>query len=214
MSGSISEPDWLRWGKELAAIAQTGLTYAGENHFDRDRYLRIQEIAAEILATSSGTMSAPELLTLWAREEGYATPKIDVRAFVRNSAGDVLLVQEKSDGRWALPGGWADVNESPGRVAAREVWEEAGVTVRTVRLLALLDRSEQGHRPLFPFHVYKAIFQCEYIEGVPQGSDETLDAGWFPVTSLPPLSEGRILPHQIARMAFLAANPAHPPDFD
>ncbi len=210
---TAAEPDWLRWGKELAAIAQIGLTYATENHFDRDRYARVREIATAMLA-ANGSVGEPELLAIWQSEEGYATPKVDVRAFVRNADGHVLLVQERSDERWTLPGGWADINESAGNVAAREVWEEAGVTVRAVRLLALLDRSEQGHRPLFPFHVYKSFFHCAYIAGEPHGSDETLDARWFPLDALPPLSETRVLPHQIRRMAQLADDPTLPADFD
>jgi ADP-ribose pyrophosphatase YjhB (NUDIX family) len=212
---ALPEPDWLRWGKELAAIAQIGLTYAGDNHFDRDRYGRIREIATEMLA-SNGNLGAGELLALWQSEEGYATPKVDVRAFVQNQAGEVLLVQEKSDGLWTLPGGWADVNESAASVAAREAWEEAGLHVHAVRLLAALDRSVQGHRPAFPFHVYKLFFLCSLDEPAaePHGSDETLDARWWPLDALPPLSEGRILPRQILRLAALTADPSLPPDFD
>jgi ADP-ribose pyrophosphatase YjhB (NUDIX family) len=207
------ETDWLRWGKELAAIAQIGLTYVGDNQYDRERYERIREIATEILATNGGVGKA-ELLAIWQSEEGYATPKVDVRAFVQNGEGAVLLVQERADGLWSLPGGWADVNESAASVAAREVWEEAGVTVQARRLLAVLDRSVQGHRPSFAFHVYKMFFQCELLSGEPVAGEEALDAGWFALDALPPMSEGRILPRQVLRMAELAANPSLPPDFD
>lgn len=207
------EPDWLRWGKELAALAQSGIAYSAEKPFDMERYLRIRQIAADILA-SKGSMDAPQLMALLNREEGYATPKVDIRAFVQKSGGEVLLVQEKVDSRWTLPGGWADVNDTPGQVAAREVWEEACVTVRPVRLLAMLDRSAQGQKPPFPFHIYKVFFQCEMVAGEPAPGSETLAASWFPLTALPPLSEGRVLPRQIARMAELVANPTLPPDFD
>jgi ADP-ribose pyrophosphatase YjhB (NUDIX family) len=206
------EPPWLRWAKELHALAQAGLTYS-ENHFDLDRYRRLREIAAEIMA-SGGAIGAGEMLEVWRLEEGYATPKVDVRAVVLDDGGRVLLVQEKSDGLWTLPGGWADPNDSPRDVAAREVREEASVEVRPVRLLALLDRTVQGHTPLFPFHVYKAFILCEWLGGDPAPGSETAGAGWFEPANLPPLSLGRILPQQIARMVELAAEPSTPPDLD
>lgn len=206
------EPNWLRWAKELHALAQSGLTYS-ENHFDLDRYRRIREVAAEIMA-SGGAIGADDMLEVWRLEEGYATPKVDVRAVVFNEQRRVLLVQEKSDGLWTLPGGWADPNDSPKDVAAREVREEACVEVRPVRLLALLDRTVQGHTPLFPFHVYKAFILCDWVSGDPNPGSETQGAAWFDPSDLPPLSLGRVLPHQIARMVALAADPTIPPDLD
>ena len=203
---------WLRWAKELNGIAQAGLAYSN-NEYDRERYAHLMRVAAEIMA-SGGAIEADAMLAHWHMQDGYATPKVDVRAIVFDARGRLLLVQEKADGLWAPPGGWADPNDSPSGVAVREVREEAHVDVRAVRLLALLDRSVQGHVPPFPYHVYKAFILCEYLDGAPTGSDETLDAAWFALDDLPPLSEGRILPRQLLRMAELAHNPALPPDMD
>jgi len=199
-----TDPNWLRWARELHAIAQIGLTYAEENSFDQIRYERIMEISAEIM-TNAGEVDAPTILDLYDKERphGYLTPKVDVRAFVFDAQERILLVREVADGCWSPPGGWADVNESASSVAARECWEEAGVEVRPIKLIALLDRSEQGHTPPFPFHVYKAYFLCQMVDAnaTPRGSNETSDVGFFAENNLPPLSLGRILPSQI-EMAF------------
>jgi ADP-ribose pyrophosphatase YjhB (NUDIX family) len=206
------EPAWLRWAKELQNLAQAGLTYS-ENHFDRTRYARILEIAAEIMA-AGGAIGADEMLAVWRLEDGYTTPKVDVRAVVFDDQERILLVQEKADGLWTPPGGWADPNDSPKAMAAREVREEAGVEVRPVRLLAVYDRSVQGHRPFHPFHTYKLFIHCAWVSGTPTPGDETLNAGWFAEDAIPPLSESRILPRQIARMYELWRDPSLPPDLD
>lgn len=194
------DPNWLRWAKELHAIAQIGLTYTPQSQYDQQRYQRVMEIAAEIMATS-GNLDAPAALELWAAERphGYLTPKTDVRAFVFDDAEHILLVREAEDGRWAPPGGWADVNESAANVAVREVWEETGMQVAVTKLVALLDRSIQGHTPAFPFHVYKSYFLCRILDGSPPpvAGDGVLDADFFAEDALPELSLGRILPSQI-----------------
>ena len=137
--------------KELAALAQTGAHFAKDT-FDLQRYQRVNELAAVLLARGSDVPA--EEIHAWSREEfGYATPKVDVRAFIAQE-DRVLLVREDADeGRWTLPGGWADVNETPAESVVREVEEESGYRVRPVRLLAVLDRERQGHAPPFPYHV-------------------------------------------------------------
>ena len=153
------DPDWLWWVKRLQAIAQDGLTYA-TNDYDAGRYEQLREIAAEILAVhSTGVLEdARRLLEL---EAGPATPKVDVRAAVFD--GDkILLVKESDDGGWSLPGGWADVGESPTEAAVREVREESGYRVRAVRLLSAYDRDRHDHPPI-PYHVYKLVFLCEIL---------------------------------------------------
>jgi ADP-ribose pyrophosphatase YjhB (NUDIX family) len=208
----MTEAAWLRWAKQINAIAQAGLTYS-TNEYDLERYHQLMRLAAEIMA-SGGAIEADAMLAHWYLQDGYATPKVDVRAIVFDAQGRILLVQEKADGCWAPPGGWADPNDAPSQVAEREVREESHIEVHAIRLLALLDRSVQGHEPPFPYHVYKTFILCEYVTGTPSGSEETLDAAWFALDALPPLSEGRILARQLLRMAELAQNPSLPPDMD
>ncbi len=206
----MDRPDWLRWADALQTIAAAGLTYS-RDPFDRDRFEQVRTIAAEILARHTD-LSLPDASARLRAEPGYVTPKVDVRAAVFD--GDrVLLVREVSDGRWSLPGGWADVGESPAEVAAREVREEAGLEVRVTRLLAALDKRKHPHPPQLSY-VYKLFFLCEVTGGALRASLETPDVAWYPRDALPPLSLDRVLPAQIERLFALGAAPGQPADFD
>src|SRR5215204_2232960 len=169
---------WLEWTRRLQAIAQSGLTYA-KDPYDVERYEQVRRIAAEIAASRSGTR-ADSIEALFSEGSGYATPKLDIRAVVLNEEEKVLLVREREDGLWTLPGGWVDVGESPSESVRREVKEESGYEVRAVRLLALWDRDKHPHPPM-PFHVYKLFFLCELLGGnALTGSTETTGVGFFP----------------------------------
>src|SRR5918997_1263845 len=151
---------------------------------------------------------------LFSRESGYATPKLDIRAVVLNDQEEVLLVREKEDGLWTLPGGWVDVGESPSEAVEREVKEEAGYEVRAVRLLALWDRDKHPQPPL-PFHVYKLFFRCELLGGDPLvAGTETDGVGFFGKDALPGLSLGRVTPRQIERLVELATDGERATAFD
>jgi ADP-ribose pyrophosphatase YjhB (NUDIX family) len=179
-------------------MSQTGMAYA-RDRYDTARYRRLGEIAADIVAIHT-TLSQPQVLELNAREFGYATPKIDVRGIVFHES-QILLVKEMADaGRWTVPGGWADVNDSPSEAVTREIREESGLITRAVKVLAVFDRERQGHTPPFPYHVYKLFFLCEWIEGELHASgDETGDAAFFSRHQLPELSLSRVTPAQIHR---------------
>jgi len=206
----MERPAWLSWADTLQTIAAAGLTYS-RDPFDRDRFDQVRRVAAEILAAHTDLDPGAALARLEA-EPGYVTPKVDVRALVLD--GDrVLLVREVSDGRWSLPGGWADVGQSPAEVAAREVREEAGLLVRPVRLLAVLDKGKHPHPPQLS-HVYKIFFLCQPTGGTLQASAETPGVGWFARQDLPPLSLDRVLPTQVERLFQLAEQPGGPADFD
>jgi ADP-ribose pyrophosphatase YjhB (NUDIX family) len=193
--------DTISIARELQAIAQTGLHFT-QDKYDWERYERLRRIASDMLASHSALRG--DDIYEWSREDfGYATPKVDVRAFVLRE-GKVLLIREDADaGRWSLPGGWADVNETPSESIVREVEEESGYIVRPIRLLAVLDRERQGHAPPFPYHVYKMFFHCELVGGHPRKTLESSESGFFDENDLPELSAGRVLPAQIA--AFFSA---------
>jgi len=165
------EPKWLVLAREIQAMAQTGLAYT-KDVYDRQRYERLRQLAAGIMADAAG-MDTEVVEGLFAKQTGYATPKVDVRGAVFEG-GKILLVQERSDpGRWTLPGGWADVNRSPSECIIAEVREEAGLEVRPVKLAAVYDRSRHPHVPPYPFHIYKMFFICEAVGGVPSPGIET-----------------------------------------
>lgn len=207
----MDRPDWLRWADALQTIASAGLTYS-HDPFDRERFEQVRAVAAEILAGHTD-LSLPAAAAHLAAEPGYATPKVDVRAAVFDNAGRVLLVQELADGRWSLPGGWADLGESPAEVAVREVREEAGLEVRAVKLLAALDKRKHPHPPQLAY-TYKLFLRCEVLGGTLRTSHETPAVDWFRRDALPPLSLDRVVPTELERMFQHLDDPELPADFD
>jgi ADP-ribose pyrophosphatase YjhB (NUDIX family) len=204
------EPAWLTLGRELRSIAQIGLTFC-RDPFDRQRYERIQELAVAVLAQGSGRAD-PGLLGYIRHDTGYATPKVDVRAAAFLD-GRVLLVREVSDGAWTVPGGWADVSDSPAESVVREVFEESGFQARAVKLAAVYDFRKRN-RPHHLEAIYKLFFICEITGGQAAPSIETSEIAFFGPDDLPPLSTGRTTPEQIQRMFRHAADPELPTDFD
>jgi ADP-ribose pyrophosphatase YjhB (NUDIX family) len=210
MSPRDSPAGILDWARELQAIAQNGLAFT-RDVYDRERYLKLQDLAAKMLAAELD-ISPARAREYWEGEHGYATPKVDVRGGVFD-AERVLLVRERSDGRWTVPGGWVDVNDSPRDAVAREIREESGYEARAVKLAALLDRNRHPHPPGV-HHIYKLFFVCELTGGSPLASHETDAVAFFPVRELPELSTGRVLAPQIERLYEHHLNPALPTDFD
>jgi ADP-ribose pyrophosphatase YjhB (NUDIX family) len=202
---------WLELARRFQALAQTGLAYC-KDPYDQVRYEEIRRLAAEMLATGSELTDTAPILNLLTGEIGYATPKIDVRAAVFDQAR-ILLVRERTDGLWALPGGWADVGDAPSGAVIREVKEESGYDVVVKKLAALYDRDKHGHPPI-PFHVYKLFFVCELRGGEPAETLETDGVGFFDEEGLPQLSLSRVTPIQIRHMFDHYRNPEWPASFD
>jgi ADP-ribose pyrophosphatase YjhB (NUDIX family) len=194
-------------------MSQTGLTFT-RDAYDRVRYHRIQTLAAEITARHTNLDAQPIELAFGA-QSGYATPKVDVRGAVFRE-GRLLLVREKADHeRWTLPGGWADVNESPAEAVGKEVREEAGLIVRPYKLAAVWDRARHAHEPQYLFHIWKLFFLCEIEGGEAQPGPETSEVAFFAEDELPAeLSVSRVLHWQLERMFHHAGRPELLTDFD
>lgn len=208
----MNKPHWIQWARALQAISQTGLHFS-EGLYDKERYQHIAKIAAEILARQTN-LSEEKILELNAAEFGYATPKIDVRGVVIKDS-KILLVREVADhDRWTIPGGWADVNDTPSQAVVREVFEESGFETQVVKLLAVYDREKQGHTPPFPFHVYKLFFLCEITGGFAHAQGETSEVAFFGEFEIPELSIARVKEEQIRRFFHHGRHPELPTDFD
>jgi len=200
----------LEWARKVQAIAQNGLAFT-HDPFDRERYTQLTELVASILSTELDIPVA-QAKGFWEGEEGYATPKVDVRGGIFE--GDrVLLVRERADGKWTLPGGWVDINDSPSGAVVREIFEESGYHARAVKLAALVDKRRHPHPPGI-HHIYKLFFLCERIGGAPTVSSETDAVQFFPVQGLPELSTGRVLASQIERLYQHQLHPELPTYFD
>lgn len=204
------EPRWLTWSRELQALAQAGLTFS-KDPYDLERYRRLRTLALQMMAAGAGTALEP-LEALFAQDLGYPTPKVDVRgAVIRDD--QILMVREASDGRWTLPGGWADVNQSARECVEREILEESGYQARAIKLAAVWDSHRQGYAYPHPYTIYKMFFICELLGGSARPSLETSEVRFFPATALPELSPGRVNASQIARMFDHQREPMLPADF-
>jgi ADP-ribose pyrophosphatase YjhB (NUDIX family) len=202
-----------RIGIKLSALAQDGLTY-GADEYDLDRYRQLSRLAVELFSVLSGQPAA-ELAIELGRDSGYATPKIEVRGAIFDDDDRVLLMREKIDGRWSLPGGWADPGDAPSVAVTREILEETGYHSSAVKLIACWDREVQGNPPPLPVHVYKLFFLCRRDGAVqPPAVLETLEVGWFGLGALPPLSLGRVNHRQLERALAHHRDPSLPTEFD
>lgn len=193
--------------RRLQAVAQNGLQYAS-GEFDRQRYEEVRSLAAELAAL--GDEEPEQLLAAFASEAGHATPKVDVRgAVVRD--GRILLVRNVDDGLWSMPGGWAEVGETPRQAVEKEVREESGLDVRAAMLLGVYERDTRSG-PRYPFYGYRLLLLCEDRGGAPRHDGLETDAtGFFAPDDLPALS-GRTGPAEIARVFAYLRDPTSPPD--
>ena len=202
--------DWLNIAKRLEAIAQTGLTYSNDD-YDKERYQEIRNISHTIFNHYT-EVPFEKIKSLFSGENGYPTPKVDIRGVIFNK-DQILLVKEKTDGLWALPGGWADIGYTPSEIVVKEVREEAGVDVKPVKLMAVFDKKCHAHPPS-ALHLYKMFILCDIIAGNPEPGMETSEVAFFRRDEIPDLSVERNTLEQIHLLFEHRQNPATPTSFD
>ena len=192
---------WLKWAMEIQSLAQGGLAYTN-NVYDIERYERLREIAAEMVAEKSN-ISLEKVKDLFCNEKGYQTPKIDTRAAIFKD-NKILLVHE-NDGTWALPGGWCDVLESVESNTLKEVREEAGLEAKAIKIIAIQDRNKHN-KPVYAYGICKVFVLCEAIGGAFVKNIETTETKYFSLDEIPEnLAEEKTNKEQI-KMCFEAAN--------
>ena len=171
---------WLKWAIEIQSLSQIGLAYT-KDVYDRERYQRLREISAEMLAKKT-EVSIEKVKDLFCHETGYQTPKLDTRAVIfRNNK--ILLVHE-NNGTWSLPGGWCDVLESIESNTIKEVKEEAGLDVVAKKVIAIQDRNKHN-KPVYAYGVCKIFVLCEVINGNFVENIETTEIRYFSLQDLP-----------------------------
>jgi len=195
---------WLNIAKEIQSIAQAGLTFC-DNKYDIERYKQLRELSVKIMHEFTED-SMEKIYHLFAEEEGYQTPKVDIRGVVFRN-GKILMIQETIDGLWSLPGGWADVNYSPFEIAAKEIREEAGLDVIPLKLLAVFDKMKNPEHLPDKYHVYKMFILCKDSGQEAKTGMETLNVDWFLRNNIPPLSLPRVTSSQIKIMFEYYDNP-------
>jgi len=203
-------PKLLAWAREIQALAQTGYHYAHDD-FQRERCHRLMRIAAE-MASEKSKLELEPVVRAFESQLGYATPKIDVRAAVFRDS-KLLMVRERRDGGWTMPGGWADVGDVPSEAAERETLEEAGFRVKACKIIGVYDANRI--QPIELFHAFKIVFLCNLIEGEARQSNETSAVAFFGKNEIPPLlSPERTTPRLIEDAFSVFANPESATLFD
>jgi ADP-ribose pyrophosphatase YjhB (NUDIX family) len=206
----MKPPQWLEWAREIQALAQTGSHYA-LNEYQRQRYQRLMEIAAEIVSEHSNLEYIP-VTEAFRAPSGYSTPRVDVRGVVFRDE-KLLMVRERMDNGWTLPGGWADVGEIPSQAVEREVWEETGFRVKAYKVIGVYDANRFGKPELF--HAYKIVFLCDLIDGEARPSIETAEVSFFSEDGLPKALSGERTKLRHIKDAFTSLkNPGCPTVFD
>lgn len=193
--------------QRIRALSQTGLAYSA-NEYEIDRCQELIKISNRITGIASG-IKEEEIDACYLPAKEYVTPKVDIRAVIFNEKDEILLVREKADSRWAMPGGWSDVGYTPKEVAEKETKEETGLDVRAERLLAVIDKRCHPY-PAGPFYIYKMFILCKVLGGKLSGSFDILDQGFFALDNLPPLSLDRTIPEDIRMMDELRHHPDAP----
>lgn len=183
--------------KRIKALADTGLVYS-EDEYNKERYGELREISIQLLENVTN-IPLNVLKNFFMPETDYPTVKVDVRGFVLNDGNKILMAKEQIDGKWTIPGGWADIGYSPSEVVIKEIEEETGLHCSVDRLLAVYDKRMHPHPPQ-PFYIYKLIFLCKIETGELKHGFDMEGAAFFPVDDLPILSKDRILKIQIEQL--------------
>ena len=196
----------------MQAIAQNGLAFT-QDPFDRERYQQLQQLVTQVLHTQLERATGHARPGFWEGEHGYATPKVDVRGAVFTMTG-VLLVRERSDGGWTLPGGWVDVNDSPAAAVAREILRGVRLPARAVKLAALVDKNRHPHPPGI-HHIYKLLFLCELTGGSAGAEPGDRCGGVFPGRRVARrCPRGASSPARSSACTSTTSTPGLPTDFD
>ncbi|MEI5948066.1 NUDIX hydrolase [Bacillus albus] len=195
---------WLEWAKKIQSLSQAGLTFS-KDVYDIERYEELRKISAEIMGEYTD-LEMEKIKNLFTNEKGYQTPKIDVRGVVFNDK-KILMVREKIDDKWSLPGGFCDIGLSPSENIVKEINEESGFDVVPTKLLALLDMNKHPHPPQ-PYHYYKLFVQCEIIGGKARNGIETKGIDFYDEDNLPVLSLDRNTETQIKMLFEFLRNPS------
>lgn len=200
---------WLDIARELFTLSRSGLAYS-QNPFDLDRYKKLDELGAKIVSQNTD-LSLEDVQRSFSMQAGYPTPKVDIRGVLIED-GKLLMVRELTDGKWSMPGGWADLGDSPAEVVIREVWEESGYEVKVRKLIGVFNGKLL--EPLDFYHAYKMVFICDRVGGEARTSFESPEVDWFPLNALPELSPNRTPVRVLYEIRAHLADPARATFFE
>ncbi|UDE96240.1 NUDIX hydrolase [Carnobacterium viridans] len=189
---------YLEHYRRLLSIAEAGLFY-GEDLFDKERYEELQELSLKLISNLSNE-PIKKLKNIVDSNEGYPTPKIDVRGYIKKN-DKILLVEDAKTKKWAMPGGYAEVGLSPKENVIKEVLEETGLIVESCELIAVFDTNLRKDIPQM-FQYYKLVFNCIVNDdGLFKENIETSDMDFFTLDNLPSLSLDRTTKEQLIKLS-------------
>ncbi|EGC69614.1 hydrolase, NUDIX family [Enterococcus casseliflavus ATCC 12755] len=188
--------DYFAQYKRLLSIAEAGLYY-GKDVYDKERYQEIKELALHLMSTVVD-QDAAALTLLIEKNEGYPTPKVEVRALIQKDE-KILLVEDSLTKEWSLPGGYAEIGLTPRENIKKEVLEETGLLVEVKELRAIFDTNLRQDIPQV-FQYYKLVFECEVLAGDFIKNSETSNSDYFALNELPKLSIKRTTKEQLEQL--------------
>lgn len=122
----------------------------------------------------------------------------DCVVFSREETGlSVLLIERVNEpfkGCWAFPGGFMDMDEDAEACAIRELKEETGLEIRSMKQVGAFTEVNRDPRGRTVSIAYYAVIEKSEVKG----SDDAAQARWFPIDSIPPLAFDH---EEILRMA-------------
>ncbi len=167
---------------KVQSIAKIGLEFS-KDPYALENYHDINELTRKMLEQFMEiSFERPNYFS----RKVYPTPNVSVRTVIFNEKNEVLMVQEKNDLKYSLPGGWADLYETPKEAAIKECLQEAGAVVKIERLTAIFNRTPFKEPTSVP--EYALIFKGKLVSLSSAHHHETLDVRFFPLDALPPLS--------------------------
>ena len=168
---------------KIQSIAKIGLTYS-KDPYAITNYNEINNLSKAFLEDFENVkLDRPNYF----EKDIYPTPNISVRTVILNEERTkVIMVREANLGTYSLPGGWADLYDSPSQTAKNECSQEAGADIEVVRLVGILNRTPFKSSASIPEYVI--IFEGKLIGKLHEHEYETDDVGWFDIDDLPPIS--------------------------
>ena len=168
---------------KIQSIAKIGLIYS-KDPYAITNYQQINDLSLEFLENFLDVkFDRPNYF----RRDIYPTPNISVRVVILNEdKTKVLMVREAKTQNYSLPGGWADLYDSPSDTAKNEAKQEAGANIDIIRLVGLVNHTPYKSAPALPEYV--AIFEARLEGELQEHEYETDDVNWFDVNHLPEIS--------------------------
>ena len=129
-------------------------------------------------------------MPIYTYEYPHPAVTVDVAVFTQqNNQLKLLLIQRAHDpykGKWALPGGFVDIDEDLDNAARRELKEETGISVGDIEQLHTYGAPDRDPRERVITVVYTTLISSNEVQLQP--ASDAAAAEWFDINQLPELA--------------------------